>query len=77
MTLIATDNWVEFTTRYVVDYKKRRQTKDRLFTRILEEVDKTGGRVAIASTTIQLVDLPQLDIRMLGNRNAPAETSSL
>ncbi len=69
VTLIATDNWVEFTTRYVVDYKKRRLTKDRFFTRILEEVDKTGGRVAIASTTIQLVDLPQLDVRLAKRNN--------
>ena len=37
---------MEFTLRYIVDYKRRRITKDRLFTRILEEVDQTNGRVA-------------------------------
>jgi small-conductance mechanosensitive channel len=31
--LVANDNWVEFTLRYVVDYKKRGVTKDLLFTR--------------------------------------------
>jgi len=64
VTLVLTDNWIEFAVRYVVDYKRRRTTKDQLFTRILEEVEKTGGRVGIASTTIQIVDLPALDVKI-------------
>ncbi len=40
VTKIADENWIELTLRYVVDYKARRSTKDRLFTRILEEIDK-------------------------------------
>lgn len=63
ITLVVTDNWMEFTIRYVVDYKKRRITKDILFTRIIEEIDKTDGRVGIASTTLQLVDLPEIKVR--------------
>jgi small-conductance mechanosensitive channel len=62
--LIANDNWMEFTVRYVVDYKKRRITKDLLFTRILEEIYKTDGRVSIASTTLQIVDTPVFDVRI-------------
>ena len=58
VTLIANDNWLEFTLRYIVDYKKRRASKDQLFEYIVNNVEKTGGRVAIASTTLQLVDLP-------------------
>jgi small-conductance mechanosensitive channel len=64
VTVIANDNWIEFTVRYVVDYKRRRITKDQLFTRILEEFDGTGGRVAIASTTIQIVETPAFDVRL-------------
>ncbi|MBC8448831.1 MAG: mechanosensitive ion channel family protein [Chloroflexi bacterium] len=64
VTLVANDNWLEFTIRYVVDYKKRRATKDRLFTRILEEFEKTEGRVAIASATLQIVEVPRFDVRM-------------
>jgi hypothetical protein len=63
VTLSADDNWMEFTVRYVVDHKRRRSTKDRLFTRILEEFDKTDGREAIASTTLQLVDMPKIEVR--------------
>lgn len=64
VTLVANDNWLEFTLRYIVDYKKRRAAKDQLFEQIINLVEKTDGQVAVASTTLQLVDLPlvKLDI---------------
>jgi small-conductance mechanosensitive channel len=64
VTLIANDNWMEFTLRYVVDYKYRRIAKDQLFTRILDEFDQTNGRLAIASTTIHVVETPTFDVRI-------------
>jgi small-conductance mechanosensitive channel len=64
VTMIATDNWIEFTLRYVVDYKKRRSIKDKLFTRILEEFEKTNGQIVIASTTFQLVEAPVFNVRI-------------
>ena len=69
VTLVANDNWLEFTVRYVVDYKARRSTKDALFTRIMDELDASGGKVAVASTTVQLVEWPALDVR----RSPPAK----
>jgi small-conductance mechanosensitive channel len=62
--LVANDNWMEFSVRYVVDYKQRRLTKDRLFTRLLEEIDRTGGRVALASATFHLVEAPELKVTL-------------
>lgn len=64
VTLIANDNWMEYTVRYVVDFKKRRITKDQLFTRILDEMDQTDGKVAMASMTVHLVETPVFDVRM-------------
>ncbi len=64
ITLRATDNWIEFTVRYVVDYRKRRWMKDHLFTRILEEVDKSDNRVRLASTTFELVPGSTLDVHL-------------
>jgi len=57
-------NWVELTLRYVVDYKARRVTKDRVFTRVLEEIDATGGRVGIAAATLNIEKLAPLEIRL-------------
>jgi small-conductance mechanosensitive channel len=67
VTMTANDNWIEYAIRYVVDYRKRRRTKDQIYERILDEFDRSEGRVSIASTTVQLVDPPLFDIR-LGER---------
>ena len=64
VTVIANDNWIEFTARYVVDYKQRRAVKDQIFTRILEAFEQTGDRVTIASTTIQIVEMSAFDVRL-------------
>jgi small-conductance mechanosensitive channel len=63
ITMVFNDNWIEFTARYVVDYKKRLSTKDLLFERILDALAETGGKVAIASTTVHLVDWPELKVK--------------
>jgi small-conductance mechanosensitive channel len=62
--LTANDNWMEFTLRYVVDFKKRRGTKDVLFTKILDLFNETNGKVSLASTTFQLVQAPTIDVRI-------------
>jgi small-conductance mechanosensitive channel len=64
VSLIANDNWVEFTLRFVVSYKKRRATKTELFTRILQEIDATNGEIKFASATFQLVEGPEIKIKM-------------
>jgi len=66
ITVRATDNWIEFTARYIVDYKKRRLTKDRLYTRILEEIDKSQGRIRLASATFELVPGSTLELQWSG-----------
>lgn len=63
--LSANDNWMEFTLRYVVDYKKRRITKDFLFTRILGEIEETKGRVMLASSTFHLVETPEIKVKLV------------
>jgi small-conductance mechanosensitive channel len=64
VTLVANDNWMEFTLRYVVDFKKRRSTKDLLFTCILDGVAASDGRVSMASATFHLVEAPVFDVRL-------------
>ena len=68
----ANDNWMEFTIRDAIDDKKRRTTKDQVFTKILEEIDKTNGRIPIASTTLHIVDAPVLDVRVTDRTNKPS-----
>jgi small-conductance mechanosensitive channel len=63
VTMMANENWIEMTLRYVVDYRQRRPTKDRLFTRILEEVDKSDDRIGIAAATLNIEKLAPVEIR--------------
>lgn len=70
VTMGATADWIEFTLRYVVHYKARRSTKDRLFTRMLEEIDRSDGRVGIAAATLNIEKLAPVDVRL---RRAPRD----
>ncbi len=64
ISLVANDNWAEYTLRYVVDYKKRRFTKTELFTKILTRIEATKGDVKMASATFELVQAPDLNINI-------------
>ncbi|MGB5653293.1 MAG: mechanosensitive ion channel family protein [Robiginitalea sp.] len=62
LAITLTDNWVRLNLRYIVDYKKRRHTKHRLNELILRAIDQTQGRVALASTTIEIIRVPVLKV---------------
>ncbi len=59
-----TDNWVELNLRYITDYKFRRISKHRLFDEIQKAVSKTDGKVKLASTTLQLLKIPEMEVRV-------------
>ena len=68
LTLQLTDNWMAFTLRYVIDYKKRRLTKDRIFSDIYRAIEQSEGKVELASTTMGITEWPpiQVDLRNKG-----------
>lgn len=56
------DNWIEFSLRYVVDNRGRRRTKDRLFTRILEELEINKETIELASETYEVISVQKTDV---------------
>ena len=64
LAITLTDNWIQFNLRYIVDYKKRRVTKDLLQSQIQEAIHKTNGKVVIASTTLEVIKMPPTTINM-------------
>ncbi|MEQ8361852.1 MAG: mechanosensitive ion channel family protein [Cyclobacteriaceae bacterium] len=64
VSLTANDNWVEYTIRYVVDYKRRRATKNELFMAILRDVAATNGKVRFGSTTFEVVGAPEIQVNV-------------
>lgn len=64
ITITADENWLQYRLRYIVDYRRRSVTKDRLFARILEVVDDSEGRIAIATAGLELLSAPSIDVRL-------------
>ncbi len=62
VTIEPTDNWIYYTLRYVVDYKKRRSTKNSLFMQILKDIENSKGAIELASTTIEIKEFPNINI---------------
>lgn len=60
----ANDNWVEFTLRYIVDYKRRRGLKNEIFKAILIAVENSNGKVQLASATFDIVGIPDLNVTL-------------
>ena len=58
-----TDNWIQFNLRYIVDYKKRRVTKHILNDLIRKEIEATNGKVILASATVELIKIPEIEIK--------------
>jgi len=64
VTMKLTDNWIEFTLRYIVDHKKRRSTKDKICELILEGVDASNGGVQLGSATFEITALPAVAVKV-------------
>jgi small-conductance mechanosensitive channel len=58
VTLVVNGGSLEFGVSYVVDYDKRTAMKDRLFTRIVQEVVNSNGRLVWASSGVTVVNQP-------------------
>jgi len=71
LAIALTDNWVSFNLRYIVDYRKRRSTKHRLNERIGQAISATGGKVELASATLELIRVPVLSV------DTPRETDRM
>lgn len=64
LTLSLTSNWIQINLRYITDYRLRRKTKHELFERIERAVNSTGGKVTLASSTLQLLKIPEVDVHV-------------
>ena len=64
ITATFNENWINFTLRYVVDYKRRRGTKDQLFTKILEASKNTPDKIKIAYSTLEISQNEAFDLNI-------------
>jgi hypothetical protein len=76
LAITLTDNWIRFNLRYIVDYKKRRHTAHLLHELIREAVEKTQGKVQIASATFEIVRIPTLNVENKTGEGIPPESEA-
>lgn len=67
VSLTGDQNFLEFTLRYVVDYRFRRATKTDLFEKIFQEIKNTQGKILVAATAINILEFPPVKIQGLEN----------
>jgi small-conductance mechanosensitive channel len=53
------ENWITLTLRYVVDYKQRGTTKDKIYTRALKVINDSGGKLQVASAAYEITAFPK------------------
>ena len=65
VTMVADENWMTFTARYVVDFRQRRITKDRIHTRLVDELAAAGSQIVLAASSLELVEQSTVGVRVL------------
>lgn len=56
------ENWATYTLRYIVDFKSRRGTKDKLFTKILDRIHGSQGKIEVASAAYEITAFPKVNL---------------
>lgn len=62
VSLSITDSGAVFTLRYVVDFKLRRSTKDKIYSQLLEQIKHTDD-ILLPASTLQIVETPDLNVK--------------
>lgn len=64
VTIEITNNWVNFTSRYIVHYLHRTEVRSRMFFRFLEEIKKYPDKIEIANTTVEISGPSQMKVNV-------------
>ena len=59
--LTMSDSWIEITLRYIVDAQERRAVKGKLHRELLQHF-QVEENITVASTTIEIVGFPTLQV---------------
>jgi hypothetical protein len=64
LTIAFYENWINFTFRYVVDYKFRRGTKDKIFSRILQESNYSPDKIQFANSSLEISQYTPFNVNL-------------
>ena len=57
VTMTFDENWISFTLRYIVDFKRRRGTKDEISRRVLAAIKASAGKVQVGASTLEVTNV--------------------
>ena len=63
VSMVVTGDYIEFTVRYITDYKSRRSSKDALSREILAGLEKHQDAIVLGATTFELLGLSEKAIQ--------------
>lgn len=64
VSILVKDNAMEFTLRYVVNYKRRRIMKTKLYTQIIEGIENSQGQIRFVTATLNIVEAPEFKVKL-------------
>jgi len=64
VTFEIKENWTEYSLRYVVDYKQRRSTKDKIGVLVLKLVEESNGEIVLGASPFEVASIPPLDVNL-------------
>ncbi len=63
ITLVTTGDWIEFTVRYITDYKSRRTSKDAICRLILADLESHADTIVLGAATYEILGLSERALR--------------
>lgn len=64
VTLSMKESWAEYALRYVVNYKQRQSTRDKICVRILKFIEQSNGEIKLGASSFEIAPIPPLDINV-------------
>lgn len=64
VTVSVKENWAEFVLRYVVDYKQRRSTRDRISMELLRVIEASQQRIRLGAPSFELSAAPEIGVAL-------------
>lgn len=58
------EGWAQYSLRYVVEYKKRRSTKDKICTEVLRAIEGSGGEIRLGAPSFEVASFPSLSVNI-------------
>jgi len=69
VTVVTTGDWIEFTVRYITNYKGRRTSKDAICRLVLDGLEAHADTIVLGAATFEILGVSEKALRSL-----PAET---